>query len=110
MTRLAIVCLAALLTGATTSEAPAPAVCGDGTVQAGEECDDGNTRNNDGCDATCHVEKYTCGDGSVEPDDTCDGVNDDDERCAAGCQIDVLHARARSPEPSARTEPSAPNP
>ena len=96
--RIALACLATLLMGAaTTSEAPAPVpVCGDGDVQGDEECDDGNTRNNDGCDATCHVEKYTCGDGSVAPDDTCDGVNDDDERCHPGCQIDSLRAQSTS--------------
>ena len=105
--RIALACLATLLTGAATaSEAPAPAVCGDGDVQADEECDDGNTRNNDGCDAACHVEKYTCGDGSVAPDETCDGVNDDDERCAPGCQIDTLRAQSdHRLEPSARANP-----
>ncbi len=42
--------------------APAPttyqcfAHCGDGLVLAGEECDDGNTVDNDGCDHNCKVE------------------------------------------------------
>jgi cysteine-rich repeat protein len=33
------------------------AECGDGTlnVTAGEECDDGNTRNGDGCSSTCQI-------------------------------------------------------
>jgi cysteine-rich repeat protein len=30
--------------------------CGDGVLDAGEECDDGNTVPNDGCDANCRVE------------------------------------------------------
>jgi cysteine-rich repeat protein len=35
--------------------------CGDGVVELalGESCDDGNTVNGDGCDATCHVEPFT---------------------------------------------------
>ena len=28
-------------------------VCGDATVGAGEECDDGNTASGDGCSSTC---------------------------------------------------------
>lgn len=33
----------------------APA-CGDAIVSPGEDCDDGNTTDNDGCSSTCHVE------------------------------------------------------
>jgi fibro-slime domain-containing protein len=37
-------------------------VCGDSTVNSGEQCDDGNTDANDGCSATCQVEAgYVCG-------------------------------------------------
>ena len=32
------------------------ATCGDGTLDSGEECDDANTTNDDGCDAICAVE------------------------------------------------------
>lgn len=35
------------------------AVCGDGTVEAGEQCDDGNTVAGDGCSATCQTEQAT---------------------------------------------------
>jgi cysteine-rich repeat protein len=35
---------------------PPAAVCGNGTVEAGEQCDDGNTVNGDGCSATCRTE------------------------------------------------------
>ncbi len=31
--------------------------CGDGILYAGEECDDGNNENSDGCDSTCMIEK-----------------------------------------------------
>lgn len=33
-----------------------PPVCGDGTVEGDEQCDDGNTMDGDGCDASCMVE------------------------------------------------------
>ncbi len=32
------------------------AVCGNGSVESGEECDDGNTSDGDGCSADCLVE------------------------------------------------------
>lgn len=31
-------------------------VCGDGIVEGGEQCDDGNTVSSDGCSATCQIE------------------------------------------------------
>jgi cysteine-rich repeat protein len=35
--------------------------CGDGVLDPGEECDDGNLLNGDGCSSLCHVEPcYTC--------------------------------------------------
>jgi cysteine-rich repeat protein len=40
----------------------AQAVCGNGVVEAGEECDDGNTANGDGCSSTCQLETAGPGD------------------------------------------------
>ena len=45
--------------------------CGDGTLDDGEECDDGNDDNGDGCDESCLEE--VCGDGSLEAEELCDG-------------------------------------
>jgi cysteine-rich repeat protein len=45
----------------------APSKCGDGMRGGGEQCDDGNTKAGDGCDATCALETIT---GA----DTCPGV------------------------------------
>jgi cysteine-rich repeat protein len=45
-----------------------PIVCGDGAVGAGEQCDDTNTMNGDGCSSTCQfelVEMEPNDDGSV---------------------------------------------
>jgi uncharacterized delta-60 repeat protein len=50
------------------------AQCGDGVVQAGEGCDDGNTDPGDCCDSTCALEadESPCGDdGSVCTADVC---------------------------------------
>ena len=43
---------------ATVTPPPPPPepYCGDGTIDAGEECDDGNTANGDGCSSICIVE------------------------------------------------------
>jgi len=41
---------------ATTSVSIQIAVCGNGVIEIGEECDDGNNISGDGCDATCKIE------------------------------------------------------
>jgi len=44
---------------ATTSPTPPPparAVCGNGAVEPGEQCDDGNTSDGDGCSSKCTTE------------------------------------------------------
>ncbi len=53
-----------------------PTFCGDGSVNAaaGEECDDGNNTNGDGCDLNCIVE--TCGNGVIQINEDCDDGND----------------------------------
>ena len=38
------------------------AACGNGVTEAGEQCDDGNVLNGDGCSATCQFESNSCGD------------------------------------------------
>jgi cysteine-rich repeat protein len=44
-------------------------VCGDGTVQTGEECDDGNTTDGDGCSSACQQEQTgRCEDGHAYGD------------------------------------------
>ncbi len=52
------------------------ATCGNGVVEAGEECDDGNTVGGDCCDAQCHFEpvESPCDDGNAcTIEDACDG-------------------------------------
>ena len=38
---------------------PMQAVCGNGQIETGEQCDDGNLANGDGCDALCQIEPAT---------------------------------------------------
>jgi len=57
------------------------AFCGDGIVDPGEECDDGNNDDGDGCSATCTVEAVCpgfCALGGEPCDDinTCVGLGD----------------------------------
>jgi cysteine-rich repeat protein len=56
--------------------------CGDDTVDAGEECDDGNdcygsTRNSDEIPGACRMDCQLahCGDGVLDPDEECDDAN-----------------------------------
>ncbi len=52
-----------------------PAVCGNGIVESGEICDDGNPKSGDGCEADC---TYSCdADNQCNDGDSCDG----DETC-----------------------------
>jgi len=49
--------------------------CGDETVDPGEQCDDGNTANGDGCSSECKVEDgFVCTGGDIETPDACRNV------------------------------------
>lgn len=81
--------------------------CGDGLVSpiSGEACDDENTTNGDGCDASCHVElgwacsnmlgapsicSMGCGNGTIGPNETCDdGNNASEDGCSAACALEA---------------------
>lgn len=68
-------------------------VCGDGVVESGEMCDDGNTANSDGCSAECTQEAgwscndtgctTICGDGYVRGLEVCDPG--DSPYCSSDC-------------------------
>ena len=67
---------------------PEPPVCGDGVIDAGEACDDGNLVNGDGCDATCEIEPF-CGDGTLDAGEQCDDGNQiEGDGCDANCAIE----------------------
>ena len=52
-------------------------VCGNGVLQIGEECDDGNNEDGDGCSSTCQIEAggctsgAQCDDGNACTSDSC---------------------------------------
>jgi cysteine-rich repeat protein len=64
--------------------------CGDGTLQIGEVCDDGNKTNGDGCSATCQIEFLAnCGDGRSNAGEECDDANvRDGDGCSALCRFE----------------------
>jgi fibro-slime domain-containing protein len=81
-----------------------PAVCGNGAVEAGEACDDGNTSSDDGCTADCTaiepnydcsqpgpcVSKMVCGDKKIVGSETCDDGNTTaDDGCSDSCQLEA---------------------
>ena len=77
-------------------------VCGDGFVVATEACDDGNTANGDGCDASCAVESGwtcggapskcengSCGDGIIASVEGCDDANTaSGDGCSTVCVVE----------------------
>ena len=70
-----------LVACATDQAGPVPSgsICGNGIVEAGEECDDGNRTDGDGCSGFCGVEtpapQPQCGNGTLEPGEQCDDGN-----------------------------------
>jgi fibro-slime domain-containing protein len=79
------------------------AVCGDGTIGTGEQCDDANSIPGDGCSGVCQIEPgYTCptlgqacvytvvqdcGNGKIEGNEVCDDGNaQNGDGCSADCQ------------------------
>ena len=58
--------------------------CGDGIIQDGEECDDGNAVNDDACSNRCFNPR--CGDGILHGGEECDDGNDlDTDSCNNSC-------------------------
>src|SRR6185436_12695263 len=58
--------------------------CGDGHLDRGEACDDGNNVSGDGCPADC---RPPCGDGYLDPGEACDDGNTvGGDGCSADCR------------------------
>src|SRR5262249_9379602 len=66
-----------------------PVACGNGFVQPGEQCDDGNNISGDGCSADC-LSTEVCGNGVVDPQkgEQCDDGNAvDGDGCQHDCKL-----------------------
>ncbi len=90
-------------TGGTATTIPV-SICGDGILEPGEQCDDGNVLSGDGCSSNCQIENpnpcgvqpgqpglcaslSVCGNGIVTSNETCDDGNTvSGDGCAADCQ------------------------
>ena len=83
-------------------EIPPPSPCGNGIIDPGEECDDGNKISGDGCSRLCQIESCwacgtcgtnlpcvmtpICGDGVLTPPERCDDGNlTGGDGCSADC-------------------------
>lgn len=67
--------------------------CGDGVVDPGEGCDDGNLTDRDGCTAACEVESAApvCGNGIRETGEGCDDGNTAaGDGCSAACTAESV--------------------
>lgn len=73
-----------------------PGICGNGDLEGDEQCDDGNTKDGDGCDRNCTMEEgYSCpvpgekckkcGNGILEVTEVCDDGN---TTAGDGCSLD----------------------
>ncbi len=76
--------------------------CGNGKLETGEACDDGNDVEGDGCSEACQMEtgwfctgepsvcEPICGDGLVLGEEACDDGNDvEGDGCSADCQVET---------------------
>ena len=76
---------------------PAASFCGDSMVDAGEECDDGNTVNGDACSNLCQISDG-CGDGNIDAGEACDDNNvTAGDGCSATCMLDIGCAAGQTP-------------
>jgi fibro-slime domain-containing protein len=91
--------------GPGTGDSGPLTACGDGVVQRGEVCDDGNSRAGDGCSADCLtiesgyscvrggqpcVTAQVCGNGIVETGEQCDDRNTRaGDGCSAACALEA---------------------
>lgn len=71
----------------------APA-CGNGFLESGEQCDDGNLTNGDGCDSSCDLESTpstpVCGNNIVETGEDCDDGNFiNGDGCSSICEDEL---------------------
>lgn len=70
--------------------------CGNGIVEPGEDCDDGNADNTDSCRTDCTLP--VCGDGFVQPGEQCDDGNQNpNDDCKNDCTNNVCGDQVVNP-------------
>nr|HPH68127.1 proprotein convertase P-domain-containing protein [Kofleriaceae bacterium] len=85
-------------------------ICGNGIVDAGEACDDGNTNFGDGCNASCRIEtgyacggapstcNVVCGDSLLVGPERCDDGNQiNNDGCSATCNLELTCTGGATP-------------
>jgi fibro-slime domain-containing protein len=111
-------------TGGQVTDPDAPtSFCGDGVVDTGEACDDGNATPGDGCSGICTLEPgYTCptpglpcvymvtvvcGNGRIEGGEACDDSNTTDgDGCSSTCVVETGFACDVPGQPCSRVQTS----
>lgn len=78
------------LSGFNSRRSDCTAVCGDGIIGFGEECDDGvNAGGYNGCGEDCTLGAF-CGDGIKQEDEVCDDADPNAPSSCSGCNIIVV--------------------
>jgi len=96
-----VACNAEGVIGSCLDEICLVPVCGDGFVQPGEMCDDGNRAGNDGCSAGC-TSNEACGNGIVDAGESCDDGNQiTADGCSSTCQPEPITWRLEGVMPYA---------
>ena len=97
------VCTVTLVNASTTIGA-AFTVCGNGLLEPGEQCDDGNTINSDGCTNDCTARQRAATASSSRGEQCDDGNTINGDGCDNDCTLPRLRRRhRRTPASSATT-------
>ncbi len=82
--RIVVPLLSAILALVLFARPAAALICGDTILDPGEQCDDGNLVDGDGCDSNCTL--TACGNGVVTAGEVCDDGNVvDGDGCDSNC-------------------------
>lgn len=71
-------------------------ICGNGILNPGEQCDDGNIVSGDHCSSTCMTEAF-CGDGIINPPEICDDNNIIPNDGCSSCSLDQGYSCINTP-------------